>query len=54
MGCAVNGPGEAADADLGVACGNGKGVIFSKGARIKTVTEAEIPGELLRLIHEHE
>jgi (E)-4-hydroxy-3-methylbut-2-enyl-diphosphate synthase len=42
MGCAVNGPGEASHADVGVACGNGKGVIFVKGEIIETVREAEI------------
>ena len=50
MGCAVNGPGEAKDADLGVACGDGKGVIFSKGEILKTVTEEEIAGELIRMV----
>ena len=42
MGCVVNGPGEAREADLGVASGNGKGQIFVKGQVIKTVPEAEI------------
>ena len=42
MGCIVNGPGEAREADLGVAAGNGKGQIFIKGEVIKTVPEAEI------------
>ena len=37
MGCVVNGPGEAREADLGVASGNGKGQIFVKGEVIKTV-----------------
>lgn len=50
MGCAVNGPGEAKDADLGVACGDGKGVIFSKGKVIKTVAEDEIAGEMIRMV----
>ena len=40
MGCVVNGPGEAREADLGVASGNGKGQIFVKGEVIKTVPEA--------------
>jgi (E)-4-hydroxy-3-methylbut-2-enyl-diphosphate synthase len=39
MGCVVNGPGEAREADLGVASGNGKGQIFVKGEVIKTVPE---------------
>ncbi len=42
MGCVVNGPGEARDADIGVASGNGKGQIFVKGKVIKTVPEALI------------
>ena len=42
MGCVVNGPGEAREADLGVASGNGKGQIFVKGEVIKTVPETEI------------
>ncbi|MEU1134536.1 flavodoxin-dependent (E)-4-hydroxy-3-methylbut-2-enyl-diphosphate synthase [Streptomyces sp. NPDC005900] len=42
MGCVVNGPGEAREADLGVSCGNGKGQIFRKGQVIKTVPEAKI------------
>ena len=37
MGCVVNGPGEAREADLGVASGNGKGQIFVKGEVVKTV-----------------
>src|SRR6187399_3421442 len=41
MGCVVNGPGEARDADLGVASGNGKGQIFVKGEVIKTVPESQ-------------
>lgn len=47
MGCAVNGPGEASHADIGVACGDGKGVIFKKGKIIDTVKEAEIETRLL-------
>jgi len=39
MGCVVNGPGEARDADVGIACGKGKGAIFRKGNVVKTVTE---------------
>jgi (E)-4-hydroxy-3-methylbut-2-enyl-diphosphate synthase len=42
MGCVVNGPGEAREADLGVAAGNGKGEIIRKGERIATVQEADI------------
>ena len=47
MGCVVNGPGEAREADLGVACGNGKGQIFVKGQVIKTVPEARIVEALI-------
>jgi len=47
MGCVVNGPGEARDADLGVASGNGKGQIFVKGQVIKTVPEALIVETLI-------
>ena len=47
MGCVVNGPGEARDADLGVASGNGKGQIFVKGEVIKTVPESEIVETLI-------
>lgn len=47
MGCVVNGPGEAREADLGVASGNGKGQIFVKGVVIKTVPEAMIVETLI-------
>ncbi len=47
MGCVVNGPGEAREADLGVASGNGKGQIFVKGEVIKTVPEHEIVETLI-------
>jgi (E)-4-hydroxy-3-methylbut-2-enyl-diphosphate synthase len=56
MGCVVNGPGEAREADLGVASGNGKGQIFVRGEVIKTVPEAQIVEtlieEALRLANE--
>ena len=56
MGCVVNGPGEAREADLGVASGNGKGQIFVRGEVIKTVPEAMIVetliAEALRLAEE--
>jgi (E)-4-hydroxy-3-methylbut-2-enyl-diphosphate synthase len=58
MGCVVNGPGEAREADLGVASGNGKGQIFVKGEVIKTVPEAQIVEtlieEALRLAESYE
>ncbi|TCB96190.1 flavodoxin-dependent (E)-4-hydroxy-3-methylbut-2-enyl-diphosphate synthase [Micromonospora zingiberis] len=47
MGCVVNGPGEAREADLGVASGNGKGQIFVKGQVIKTVPEGQIVETLI-------
>ena len=47
MGCVVNGPGEAREADLGVASGNGKGQIFVRGEVIKTVPESEIVETLI-------
>jgi (E)-4-hydroxy-3-methylbut-2-enyl-diphosphate synthase len=39
MGCVVNGPGEAKDADVGIACGKGKGAIFRKGEIVSTASE---------------
>lgn len=50
MGCAVNGPGEAREADIGVACGKGKGLIFKDGITIKTVEEEDIARELIQYI----
>ena len=52
MGCVVNGPGEATDADFGVACGVGKGLLFAKGQKLHTVNEDEIADELIKLIQE--
>lgn len=46
MGCVVNGPGEARDADIGIACGRGKGVIFVGGEPLRTVAEEELVDEL--------
>lgn len=48
MGCAVNGPGEAREADLGVAGGNGEGLIFRKGEIVRKVPEERIVEELLK------
>ncbi len=48
MGCVVNGPGEAREADLGVASGNGKGQIFIKGKVVETVPEDQIVETLIR------
>ena len=47
MGCVVNGPGEAREADLGVASGNGKGQIFVRGEVIDTVPESQIVERLI-------
>jgi (E)-4-hydroxy-3-methylbut-2-enyl-diphosphate synthase len=47
MGCAVNGPGEAAHADLGVACGEKNAVYFEKGIKIKTIEQSEIAATLI-------
>jgi (E)-4-hydroxy-3-methylbut-2-enyl-diphosphate synthase len=50
MGCAVNGPGEAREADLGVAAGRGNGMIYREGKAIRRVTEDEIVPALLEEI----
>lgn len=51
MGCAVNGPGEASEADFGVACGDGCGLLFKKGEIVKKVPEEKIVEELINLIN---
>ncbi len=48
MGCVVNGPGEAKDADVGIACGKGKGVIFRKGKKVGVVVEKDFLSALMR------
>ena len=50
MGCVVNGPGEARDADIGIAGGNGEGLIFKKGEIIRKVPESELVPELMKEI----
>jgi (E)-4-hydroxy-3-methylbut-2-enyl-diphosphate synthase len=50
LGCVVNGPGEAREADIGIAAGNGKGVIFRNGEKVRNVTEAEMVDALLEEI----
>ena len=50
MGCIVNGPGEAKEADIGIAGGNGEGLIFKKGIIIKKVPENQLFDELLKEI----
>jgi len=48
MGCVVNGPGEAKDADVGIACGKGKAVLFKKGVQVGVVAEKDIFAALMR------
>ena len=50
MGCAVNGPGEAREADIGIAGGNGEGLIFKKGLIVKKVKEEDLVNELMKEI----
>ncbi len=50
LGCVVNGPGEAREADIGIAAGNGKGVIFRRGEIVRNVAEAEMVDALLEEI----
>ena len=50
MGCAVNGPGEAREAEIGIAGGNGVGLIFKKGEIIRKVPESELITELMKEI----
>jgi len=54
MGCAVNGPGEAKGADVGVACGKGKGVLFAGGEIVRTVAEEDIADELIKMALEYD
>jgi (E)-4-hydroxy-3-methylbut-2-enyl-diphosphate synthase len=48
MGCVVNGPGEARDADVGIACGKGRGILFKKGKKIGVVEEKDFLTALMR------
>jgi (E)-4-hydroxy-3-methylbut-2-enyl-diphosphate synthase len=48
MGCVVNGPGEARDADVGIACGKGRGILFKKGEKIGVVAEKDFLTALMR------
>ena len=52
MGCEVNGPGEAREADVGVACGRGGGVLFAKGERLRRVDEKDMVAALVDLAGE--
>jgi (E)-4-hydroxy-3-methylbut-2-enyl-diphosphate synthase len=56
MGCVVNGPGEAREADLGIAAGNKRGHLFVKGRNVAVVPEADMVDALVEwaeFIHEH-
>jgi len=53
MGCAVNGPGEAKEADVGIAGGHGRGILFSRGKAIKKVPQKDMVKELLKEIKNH-
>lgn len=53
MGCVVNGPGEGRESDIGVACGDGKGVLFVNGEIVKTVSEEKIAKEIIGLAREY-
>jgi (E)-4-hydroxy-3-methylbut-2-enyl-diphosphate synthase len=52
MGCVVNGPGEAKDADVGIACGKGKGILFKKGEKIAVVEERDLVSSLMKEIED--
>ena len=52
MGCAVNGPGEAKDADIGIACGKGRGILFKKGKKIGVIREKDFLTALMREVQE--
>jgi len=52
MGCAVNGPGEAASADIGIACGDDCGLIFKKGEIVEKVSQEELVEKLLKYIND--
>ena len=53
MGCVVNGPGEASDADLGIAGGKGRGALFSKGRLVRTVQEKDLLRAFLEELRKH-
>ena len=53
MGCIVNGPGEAREADFGIAGGNGRGILFRKGKIIRKVKEEELLDALFREIEKN-
>ncbi|MCU0557163.1 MAG: flavodoxin-dependent (E)-4-hydroxy-3-methylbut-2-enyl-diphosphate synthase [Desulfobacterales bacterium] len=53
MGCAVNGPGEAREADIGIAGGDGRGILFKKGRVVKTFPQDQLVRVLLEAVDEH-
>ena len=50
MGCVVNGPGEAREADIGIAGGNGQGILFKKGEIVRKISEDKLVQELMKEI----
>ena len=54
MGCMVNGPGEAREADIGLACGQGAGVLFKKGKVYRRLKEEEIVPEFVKEVKKFE
>jgi (E)-4-hydroxy-3-methylbut-2-enyl-diphosphate synthase len=52
MGCVVNGPGEAKDADVGIACGKAKAILFKKGKKIRVIEEKDFVNVLMREVEE--
>src|SRR5438128_11813010 len=54
LGCVVNGPGEAREADLGIAAGRGKGMIFKRGEMLRTVSEADMVDALMEEVEKWE
>jgi (E)-4-hydroxy-3-methylbut-2-enyl-diphosphate synthase len=53
MGCVVNGPGEAREADFGIACGKGVGAVFARGKEIRRVRERDLVDNLFEVIDEN-
>jgi (E)-4-hydroxy-3-methylbut-2-enyl-diphosphate synthase len=53
MGCVVNGPGEAREADYGIACGKRIGIIFARGKEVKRVKESALVETLFEVIDEN-
>ena len=52
MGCVVNGPGEAKDADVGIACGKGRAILFKKGKKIGMVKEKNFVAALMAEVNQ--